>query len=138
MTTILSNYYPLIIPLAPLVVAILTALPSQEKSDDRNKLCFWIMVAGFIVSIMILLRVIQNADPIRLVLFAWPWEVLPEVSLSIDRLAAIMMVVISGIGTLLFRYSTRYLQGDPQLRLYQVLLTGCISSLHGRHTCLPS
>ncbi|MDJ0622787.1 MAG: proton-conducting transporter membrane subunit [Desulfocapsaceae bacterium] len=71
----------------------------------------------------------QTTDPIRLVLFAWPWEVLPVVELSIDRLAAVMMVVISGIGTLLFRYSSRYLQGDPQLPLYQILLTACISSL---------
>ncbi len=127
--TFLSNYYPLIIPLAPLVVAALTALPSQEKSDDRYKICFWVMVAGAVASIIILLRVTQSTDPIRLVLFAWPWEVLPMVALSIDRLAAIMMVVISGIGTLLFRYSSRYLQGDPQLPLYQVLLTACISSL---------
>ena len=129
MITLLSNYYPLIIPLAPLVVAALTALPRQDKSDDRYKVCFWAMVAGAIASIMVLWQVTQSTDPIRLVLFAWPWEVLPVVALSIDRLAAIMMVVISGIGTLLFRYSSRYLQGAPQLPLYQVLLTAAISSL---------
>ncbi len=129
MITLLSDYYPLIIPLAPLVVAALTALPGQDKGDDRHKVCFWVMVAGAIASIMVLWRVTQSTDPIRLVLFAWPWEVLPVVELSIDRLAAIMMVVISGIGTLLFRYSSRYLQGDPQLPLYQILLTACISSL---------
>ena len=87
----LCNYYPLIIPLAPLVVAALTALPSQDKSDDRTKFCFWVMVAGALTSIMILWQVMQTTDPIRLVLFAWPWDVLPVVELSIDRLAAIIM-----------------------------------------------
>ncbi len=129
MNTYLSNYYPLIIPLAPLVVAALTALPGLGKGDTRNKICFWSLVAGFTVSLMVLWQVIQNAEPIRLVLFALPWEVLPVTELSIDRLAAIMMVVISGIGTLLFRYSNRYLQGDPQLPLYMILLTLAISSL---------
>ncbi len=127
--TYLSNYYPLIIPLAPLFAAALTVLPSQGTRDNRYNICFWGLVAGFIVSLIILWQVIQTADPIHIVLFAWPWEVLPVVGLSIDRLAAIMMVVISGIGTLLFRYSRRYLQGDPQLPLYLILLTLAISSL---------
>ncbi len=129
MITFLSNYYPLIIPLAPLVVAALTALSRHDKNADHSKVSFWLLVTGVITSLMILWRVSQTLEPVRLVLFTWPWEVLPVVELSIDRLAAIMMLVISTIGTLLFRYSNRYLQGDPQKPLYQVLLTTAVSSL---------
>ena len=103
MITVLSDYYPLLIPLAPLVAAALTALPRRDMSDGRYTMGLWALFAGFIASLLILWQVAQSADPIRVVLFAWPLKILPVVELSIDRLAAIMMVVISGIGTLLYR-----------------------------------
>jgi NADH-quinone oxidoreductase subunit L len=115
--------------MAPLLAAALSVFPQKDTSDGRYKLCFWGLVAGFIVSVMILWQLNQTTEPIRLVLFSWPWDVLPVVALSIDRLASVMMVVISGIGMLLFRYSSRYLQGDPQLPLYKILLTLAISLL---------
>ena len=71
MTTYISNYYPLIIPLAPLLAAAFNALPSQGKRDGRDTICFWGLVTGFIVSIMTLWQVIQTTDPIHIVLFAW-------------------------------------------------------------------
>ena len=122
MITVLSDYYPLLIPLAPLVAAALTALGGRDMSDDRYKMGWWAFVAGFMVSLLVLWRVALSADPIRVALFAWPWKFLPAVELAIDRLAAVMMLVISGIGTLLYRYSTRYLQQDPGQRLYQTML----------------
>ena len=129
MITVLSDYYPLLIPLAPLVAAALTALSGRDVSDGRYKMGWWMFVAGFIASLPVLWQVAQSADPIRIVLFAWPWKVLPAVELSIDRLAAIMMVVISGIGALLYRYSTRYLQQDAGLPMYQTMLALAVSSL---------
>ena len=129
MITVLSYYYPLLIPLAPLVAAALTALPRRDMSDGRYTMGWWVLAAGFIASLPVLWQVAQSADPIRVVLFAWPWKILPVVELSIDRLAAIMMVVISGIGTLLYRYSTRYLQQDAGLPLYQTMFALTVSSL---------
>ena len=87
------------------------------------------MVAGAIASIILLIQVSRTTEPMNIVLLTLPWDFLPEVKLSIDRLAAVMMLVISVIGTLLFKYSSRYLQGDRQLPLYLVLLTTAISSL---------
>ena len=129
MITVLLNYYPLLIPLAPLVAAALAALPRRDMSGGRYKTGWWVLVAGFIASLPVLWQVAWSTDPIRVVLFAWPWKVLPVVELSIDRLAAIMMVVISGIGTLLYRYSTRYLHQDAGQPLYQTMLALAISSL---------
>ena len=129
MITVLSDYYPLLIPLAPLVAAAHTALSGRDMSDGRYTMGWWALVAGFLASLPVLWQVAQSADPIRIALFAWPWKFLPAVGLSIDRLAAIMMVVISGIGTLLYRYSTRYLQQDAGQPLYQTMLALAISSL---------
>jgi NADH-quinone oxidoreductase subunit L len=127
--TFLSDYYPLLIPLAPLVAAALAALPRRDRSDDRYKTGWWLLVAGFIASLPVLWQVAQSTDPIRIALLAWPWKVLPVVELSIDRLAAVMMVVISGFGVLLYRYSTRYLQEDAGQSLYMTMLALAISSL---------
>ena len=128
--TALSNYYPLLIPLAPLVAAALAAFPGRDRGDSPYTIGWWVFVAGSIASLAALWQVsAHNAEPIRIVLFAWPWKILPVVELSIDRLAAIMMVLISGIGTLLYRYSARYLQQDAGLPRYQTMLALAISSL---------
>jgi len=123
LTTDLLNYYPLLILLAPIIAAALAYFPGKDRSDSRYTIGWWVFVAGSIASIGTLWQVsAHGAEPIRIALFAWPWKILPPVELAIDRLAAIMMVVISLIGTLLYRYSTRYMQQDPGLPRFQALL----------------
>lgn len=125
----MSNLYPLFIPLAPFIAAILSVLPSCKSNNKNYKFSWWIIFAGFANSILLLLQLIQNPEPIHLVLFDLDWSILPAAELSIDRLSAVMMVVISGFGTLLYRYSTRYLQQDPGQSRFQALLALLLSSL---------
>jgi NADH-quinone oxidoreductase subunit L len=130
LTTDLLNYYPLLIPLAPIVAAALAALPGRDSSVSRYRMGWWALVAGFVVSLPVIWRVAaHSAEPIRVVLLEWPWTILPVWELYIDRLSATMMVVISGLGTLIYRYSIRYLQEDAGQRLYQTMLALAISSL---------
>lgn len=123
----MSSLYPLITPLAPLVAALITAV--FHRDHRSYKVGFWLLVLGFVASLPTLWQAIQTPEPTRLVLFASSWNVLPEVALSIDRLAAVMMVVISSIGMLLHRYSQHYLQQDPGLARYMTLLTLSVSTL---------
>ncbi len=123
------DFYPLLIPIAPLLAALFTALPQRCIGDKNYAVGWWIIASGFIASLLVLWQVIQNPAPIQLPLFASPLGVLPPVALSIDRLSAVMMVVISGFGTLLYRYSTRYLQQDSGQGRYQTLLALAVSSL---------
>jgi NADH-quinone oxidoreductase subunit L len=123
------NYYPLLVPLAPLVAALLTALPDRLVSDRNYRIAWWGIVAAFVVSLRMSWQVVTNAEPMRVELFDAPWTFLPSVALSIDRLAAVSMVAISGIGSLMYRYSIRYLQQDPGQPRYQTLMALCISSL---------
>ena len=123
------SLYPLLVPLAPLIAALFTALPHRYLSDRNYKIGWWIMFAGFATSLLLLWQAIQSPEPSRLVLFVAPWKILPVVELSIDRLSAVMMVMISGLGMLLYRYSTRYLQQDSGHGRYQTLLTLAVSSL---------
>ncbi|MBX9694329.1 MAG: hypothetical protein K2Z81_18230 [Cyanobacteria bacterium] len=123
------NILPLVVILAPLIAALLTALPNRCVKDLSYKIGFWLFAGGFGASLPTLWNVAQTVEPTRVVLLASGWSVLPVVELSVDRLAATMMVVISGIGMLLYRYSTRYLQQDAGHARYQTLLSLSISTL---------
>ncbi|MGD9680337.1 MAG: proton-conducting transporter membrane subunit [Candidatus Obscuribacterales bacterium] len=123
----MSSIFPLLAALMPLASALVSALPSADAR--RFRLGWLFLVAAFASSLPILWQALSTADPIHITLFASPWKFLPVVELSIDRLAAIMMVVISGIGMLLYRYSLRYLQQDPGLSRFLTLLSLCISSI---------
>ena len=118
----------LLVPLAPLVAALVTARPSRVGDQTYGK-AWWGFVIGLAAAIAVLAQLISDATPIRLELFSSPWPFLPEVVLSVDRLAAVMMVLISGIGTLLYRYSTRYLQQDAAQPRFHTLLALCVTSL---------
>ncbi len=122
--------YPLLIPLAPFVAALLTALPGRLSGERSYRIGAMAHLLAFGVAILVLC---QTAAPghtaTRLFLFASPWSFLPSVELSIDRLAAVMMVVISGIGTLLYLYSLRYMQQDRGRARYQTLLALAVSTL---------
>lgn len=122
------NYFPLLVALAPLLAAVFTAVP-RLVSDKSYKIGFWLMVTSFLASLPVLFQLLQSPEPIKVVLFNSPWLVLPHVELSIDRLAAVMMTVISSIGMVLYRYSIRYLQQDSGQPRYHTLLATAISTL---------
>lgn len=125
----MSSLYPLLVPFAPLIAAFFVALPQRNSGSKNYKPSWWILFLGFLTSLFLLWQMIQSPEPIHLVLFHTPWKILPVLELSIDRLSVVMMVVISGFGTLLYRYSTRYLRQDSGQVRYQALLTLAVSSL---------
>jgi NADH-quinone oxidoreductase subunit L len=125
----MSNFFPVVVVLAPFIAAIVTALPLSSPVDRRLHLGWALLIASFLSSLPPMWHAIGSADPIRVALFALPWSVLPLVELSVDRLAALMMVVISSIGMLLYRYSRRYLQQDPGLARFMTLLSLSIGTL---------
>lgn len=121
------SLYPWFIPLAPLIAALFTTVPRRYLSDINTNIAWGTIFAGFVMSLLVLGHAIQNPEPIHWVLFPTGWDILPVVEMSIDRLSAVMMVVISGFATILYRYSTRYLQQDPGLGRYLTILALKIS-----------
>ena len=123
----MTNLYPLLVPFAPLITALITTIPGCKSA--KFKLGKWILLAGFASAALVLWQLIQNPEPIPVVLFDTDWDIVPMAKLSIDRLAAVMMLVISGFGALLYHYSTRYLQQDAAHTRYQALLALAVGSL---------
>ena len=66
--------------------------------------------------------VLRLYDPIASLYVAVP------IGLYIDRLSAVMMVLISGIGTIIYTYSVEYMYQDLHERRYLALIGFTISS----------
>jgi len=115
--------YPLLILLAPLAAALLTALPTGWI----GRKAYGIGVLAHVIAFGLAVRVLREVaapgqEPIRISLFPTPWSSLVNFELSIDRLAAVMMVLITGIGALIYLYSVRYMQSERgRARFYTLL-----------------
>ena len=119
----------LVVLLAPLLTALGTARPGRSVDERSYQVAWWGFVAGLVAALGVLYQLIGDPTPIRLALFESPWHFLPEIALSVDRLAAVMMVVVTLLGTLLYRFSTRYLQQDPGQSRFHTLLSLAVASL---------
>ena len=129
MDFILRNY-PLVIPLAPLAAAIYSALPIGSEGDRKYGFGVFAHIVGFAAAVVALGEAVSAGHVARhLVICETPWSFLPTIDLSVDRLSAVMMVVISSIGLVLYRYSIRYLQSELGQPRYLTLLSLSISTL---------
>ena len=88
------NQYPLLIPLAPLIAALITAFPFRNKILPNYLFSWWLMFVSFLVSLLQLARVIQEPEFNQIVLFSWGWSLLPEVAMSV--LAVLRVIVRIG------------------------------------------
>ena len=127
MDWILHNY-PILIPLAPLAAAIYSALPIGNAGDRKYGFGVFAHIVAFAVAVVAFGEVVSTGDR-SLVICETAWSFLPTIELSIDRLSAVMMLVIASIGLVLYRYSIRYLQSERGQPRYQALLALTIATL---------
>ncbi|HTN43698.1 MAG TPA: proton-conducting transporter membrane subunit [Nitrospiria bacterium] len=115
--------YPLLILLAPLAAALPTAFPSAWIGRRAYGIGVLAHVLAFGLAVWVLREVgTPGHDPFRIFLFPSPWSRLVNFELSIDRLAAVMMVLITGIGALIYLYSVRYMQSERGRGWFHTLL----------------
>ncbi|MGH7273709.1 MAG: proton-conducting transporter membrane subunit, partial [Nitrospiria bacterium] len=116
-------YYPLLIPLAPLAAALITALPGGLIGQKVYRIGVLVHVVALGIAIQVLHEVAAPGhEAIRLSVFSSPWRSLLQFDFAIDRLAAVMMVLITGITTLIYLYSIRYMQQEQGRARFHTLL----------------
>lgn len=125
----IRHNYPILVPLAPLLAAIYSALPIGSAGDRKWGFGVFAHVVAFIAAGVALGDVVSTGVARNLVICETPWSFLPTIELSIDRLSAVMMLVITSIGLVLYRYSIRYLQSESGQPRYQTLLAFTIATL---------
>jgi len=118
-----------LIHLLPLLGGALIALLGFRLREQSYKVGVPAVAAAFLLSIWALYAV-RVQGPIHLVLYH-PHSLLPfsvNLSLFIDRLSAVMMVLITGVSMIVHVYSIRYMQGERGYARFYALL-GVITSV---------
>ncbi len=111
---------PIIAVIAPLLASGLIALFGArlgERSSSIGVSALWLSTLAALGS---LYHVVQN-EPVLLTFSAWLPQPL-SYTLLIDRLTAVMMVLITGVSLIIHVYSQRYMQGDQgYVRFFRLL-----------------
>jgi NADH-quinone oxidoreductase subunit L len=113
----------ILVPLLPLLAAIIVAIGTRSSQTQRARIAAYPIGAALLGAIVTLWYVatqgaitIRFYDPSSSATLAFP------IGFYIDRLSAIMMVLISGVGTIIYTYSVGYLYQDPHETRYLSLI----------------
>lgn len=125
----LSHPLPLLVLFAPLVAAAVLGFSGRRISPLAYRIGTVSHVASFVASVFVLRdAALPGAEPVRILLVPSSWPFL-TLGLSIDRLAAVMMVLITGIGAVIHMYSVRFMQQERRAAQYHGLLSLAIGIL---------
>ncbi|HET8760950.1 MAG TPA: proton-conducting transporter membrane subunit [Nitrospiria bacterium] len=130
------HYYPLLISLAPLTAALLTALPGSGIGPKVFRVGVWAHAVAFGIALLVLREAAgPGYEPIRLPLVSSAWNGLLQFDLYIDRLAAVMMTLVTGVTLIIYLFAVRYMQPEhgrarfhTLLSLTTVVLLGMVTS----------
>ena len=115
---------PILILLFPLLAGILIRIFGKRMPSQVARVGVIATASSFFLSAWALFHV-STEGPIHLML--WPLD--PEhssilkVGMLVDRLTAVMMVLITSVSTVIHVYSIRYLEGDPGYVRFFALLS---------------
>ena len=123
-------YAALLVPLLPLLAALIVLVGDEGSRNLRAKIATFPIGATFLGAIATLWFVategpitIRFYDPTSLATLAFP------MGLYIDRLSAVMMVLISGVGIVIYTYSIGHMYQDLHDRRFLPLIGLTISVL---------
>ncbi|HSL05996.1 MAG TPA: proton-conducting transporter membrane subunit [Nitrospiraceae bacterium] len=121
----MSVFVVFLIPLLPLLAACVIAVGPDDTRPLRAKIAAFPIGAAFCTAIAAL-YLVTTQGPITLRLYnpesagslAFP------IGFYVDRLSAVMMVLISGVGSIIYTYSLRYMYQDAHEPRYLALIGG--------------
>src|SRR5258706_9939919 len=122
-------HYLWLIPAIPLLAAGLSALARQRHRRFSAGLAIFAMIGALILSCIPFTNTLQHRDP---QIFNFPWfqfgdPALPGTMLKLgwvlDPLTAVMLVMVSFVGLLIFIYSTGYMAHDENFTRFFCFLS---------------
>src|SRR5678815_1968471 len=120
----------LLVPVLPLLTALIVVAGRGAAVRNRVKIAVWPLGAAFCGAVAAL-YVVTTQGPITARFYdpdlAGSFPV--PLGFYVDRLSAVMLVLISAIGTVIYVYSIEYMHGEPHERRYFALLGVAISVL---------
>ncbi len=114
----------LLIPLLPFFAGVVISLLGKRFASSVTTIGISATVGAGILS-LVTLYFVSSGEPFRVSL--WPLQdddaSFFTFGMLVDRLTAVMMVLITGVSTVIHVYSVRYLQGDPGYARFFALLS---------------
>ncbi|HEX7768236.1 MAG TPA: proton-conducting transporter membrane subunit [Nitrospira sp.] len=115
--------YAILLPLLPLLTALIVAVGNDASRRARTQLAAIPIGTAFCGAIATLYFVttqgpisVRFYDPTSAASLTFP------IGFYIDRLSAVMMVLIAGVGTVIYAYSIDYMYQDPHEPRYLALI----------------
>ena len=115
--------YVILVPLLPLLAALLAVIGGDGSKERRAKIAALPIAAAFLGAAATLVLV-SLQGPISLRFYdpgSLANPVLP-MGLYVDRLSAVMMTLITLVGSIIYQYSTGYMYQDPGYSRYLGLI----------------
>jgi NADH-quinone oxidoreductase subunit L len=110
----------------PLLGALTLSLwPDEPPRSMTRVLGVGPIVVGFLLTVLLYAQMLGESTGDRLLVSRlWEWiaigDLSIDVALQIDPLSLMMMLVITGVGSLIFLYSTEYMEEDRDYRRFFV------------------
>ena len=120
--------YAYIIPLLPLASFFINIAVGKRLPRKGDWLCLATILAGLVMSVGIFLEVFQAYDPNFKYHVVTPWLTVADrftinVGILVDNLTAVMLLVVTGVSTLVHLFSIGYMHGDPRYSRYFAYLS---------------
>jgi NADH-quinone oxidoreductase subunit L len=113
----------LLVPLLPVIAALIVMSGDDSTLHRRAKLAAWPIGLAFGCALATIYVVTMNGPlVVRLYDPTTPMGFTIPLGLYVDRLSAVMMTLISGIGTIIYTYSVEYMYQDAHQRRYLALI----------------
>lgn len=113
--------YACLIPVLPALAFAVIGLVAHKWPRISAAISILAISISFILAVLLAVRVFSG-PPAAVFHLAWRWLDMPGLSvnmgLSIDPLAALMLIVVTSVALLVQIYSLGYMQGDPGFARY--------------------
>ncbi|MEY4704514.1 MAG: hypothetical protein RL042_710, partial [Nitrospirota bacterium] len=109
--------FVILVPLLPLLTALLVLVGDERSRQERARMAAY-PIGGAFLGALATLWWVATQGPITLRFYdpASPAMLAFPIGFYVDRLSAVMMVLISGVGTIIYTYSLGYMYQDPHDR----------------------
>jgi NADH-quinone oxidoreductase subunit L len=109
----------------PLLGFVLNGLISMVRPQARRLVSLvgpGVLLAAFVVAVAMFLEVRAHPPETPFILTLWPWlhagDLRIDLALQIDQLSVLMLLVVTGVGSLIHIYSVGYMGEDPGYARY--------------------
>lgn len=104
-----------LIPFAPLAVALVLALFGEQLQGKGHRLVIPAIALSFLVSVMAFLEVnAKGSIQVQLYQFLDVGQFTVNLGFFLDQLTVLLLLLVTGVSTIVQVYASRYMVGDPR------------------------